>query len=413
MRGVWKRPESRLKRFRFVLVVLCCALLNSACLSETGSSWVATWGAAPTAEQQSLILPAEGLTLRQRVRISRGGELVRIKLTNELGIDSLSIGQVTLAMDKGTALSPDGVKALTFGGRQSIVIPPGALAISDPVRISLPPLSHLSLSIFIPSQPIQRWTHHPLGLETNEAAPGSQTTQPELSSSRPITSSYFLKAIDVECDGDCAAIAALGDSITDGQGSTKDEDRRWPDIVASRLISIHQFERLSIFDEGISGNRLLHDGRGPSILSRLDRDVLAQSGVRYLIVLIGINDIGRATRAKDPSDPVSVADLTWGLSQLAERAHEKGIKVFAATLTPAGHGSVSGEALRSGLNDWIRTSRLFDGVIDFDAMVRDPQHPTRMLERYDSGDSLHPSDEGYKKMGDSIDLNLFSPTQHP
>jgi lysophospholipase L1-like esterase len=353
------------------------------------------------------------LTFRQKVRISRGGELVRIKLTNELGIDSLSIGQVTLALDQGAVLYPDRIKTLTFGGRHSIVIPPGAIAISDPIRISLPLLSHLSLSIFIPSQPIQRWTHHPLGLETDAVAPGNQTTQPELSSSRPITSSYFLKAIDVECDGDCAAIAALGDSITDGQGSTNDADRRWPDIVASRLASLHQFERLSIFNEGISGNRLLHDGRGPGILSRLDRDVLAQSGVQYLIVLIGINDIGRATRAKDPADPVSIADLAWGLSQLAERAHQKGIKVFTATLTPAGHGSISGEALRSGLNDWIRTSKIFDGVIDFDAIVRDPQHPTQMLPRYDSGDSLHLSDEGYKKMGDSIDLNIFSPTPHP
>ena len=164
---------------------------------------------------------------------------------------------------------------------------------------------------------------------------------------------------------------------------------------------------MSIIDEGISGNRLLHDGRGPSLLSRLDRDVLSQSGVRYLIVLIGINDIGRATRARDPADPVSVADLAWGLSQVAERAHEKGVSVYAATLTPAGHGSPSGEALRSGLNDWIRASTLFDGVIDFDAMVKDPQHPTRMLPPFDSGDSLHPGDEGYSKMGNSIDLSWF------
>lgn len=312
-------------------------------------------------------------------------------------------------MDQGANRSLEGIRTLSFGGRQSFVVPAGALAVSDPVRMPLPSLSRLSISIFIPDQTIQVWTRHPLGLETNAAAPGNQTMQVNLDSSRPITSSYFLKAVDVECDGDCGSIVALGDSITDGQGSTIDADRRWPDVLASRLVADPETKGLSVIDEGISGNRLLHDGRGPNLLSRLDRDVLSQTGVRYLIVLIGINDIGRATRAKDPADPVSVADLAWGLSQVAERAHEKGVKVYAATLTPAGHGSPSGEALRSGLNDWIRASKLFDGVIDFDAMVKDPQHPTRMLPAYDSGDSLHPSDEGYKKMGSSIDLNWFLP----
>jgi len=393
------------------MTIVCCALISSACRGETRNSWIATWTAAPTGEQQSLTLPGEGLTLRQKVRISRGGELFRIKLTNELGLDSLSIGQVTITLDQEPKLSPEGMKTLSFGGRQSIVIPPGALAVSDPIKMSLPSLARIYISIFIPNQTIQIWTHHPLGLETDAVAPGNQTTQVELVSSRPVTSSYFLKAIDVECDDGCAAIAALGDSITDGQGSTIDADRRWTDVLASRLVSTSETERLSIVDEGISGNRLLHDGRGVNILSRLDRDVLTQSGVQYLIVLIGINDIGRATRAKDPADPVSVADLAWGLSQLAERAHEKGIKVYAATLTPAGHGSVSGETLRSGLNDWIRTSKVFDGVVDFDAMVRDRQNPSKMLPLYDSGDSLHPSDEGYKKMGSSIDLSLFTPAQ--
>lgn len=377
-------------------------------MGETDDPWVVSWGTAPTAEQQSLTLPAEGMTLRQEVRISRGGKSFRIKLTNELGSDPLTVGEVTIALDQESELSSAGIKTLSFGGRQSIVIPPGAFAISDPIKMQLPALSRLYISMFIPSQTIRTWTHHPLALETNTVTPGNQTRQAELSSGKTITSSYFLKAIDVACDDGCAAIAALGDSITDGQGSTMNADKRWPDILASRLVSNPETEKLSVFDEGISGNRLLHDGRGPGLLSRLDRDVLAQSGVRYLIVLIGINDIGRATRAKNPADPVSVADLAWGLSQLAERVHEKGIKIYAATLTPAGHGSASGEMLRSGLNDWIRTSKVFDGVIDFDAMVRDPQHPTKMLPMYDSGDSLHPSDEGYKKMGSSIDLKLFS-----
>lgn len=387
-------------------MVICLVLLSATRRSEA-QNWIATWAAAANPEPQSLTLPAEGLTLRQKIRISHGGEFLRVKISNEAGLDSLSVGQVTIAVDHAPKDSLEAIRTLSFSGRQSFVIPPGALAVSDPVKMTLPSLSRLSISIFIPDQTIQVWTRHPLGLETNAAAPGNQTTQMSLDSSRAITSSYFLKAVDVECDGDCGAIVALGDSITDGQGSTIDADARWPDVLASRLASDPKTKGLSIINEGISGNRLLHDGRGPSLLSRLDRDVLSQSGVRYLIVLIGINDIGRATRARDPADPVSVADLAWGLSQVAERAHEKGVKVYVATLTPAGHGSVSGEALRSGLNDWIRDSKLFDGVIDFDAMVKDPQHPTRMLPAYDSGDSLHPGDQGYGKMGSSIDLNSF------
>jgi len=401
------RTASQYTRSGWFLAILFvgCTLLNSACDGEPRDHWVATWAAAPNPEHQSLALPAEGLTLRQKVRISRGGNFVRIKLTNELGTDSLSIGQVTFALDQGPRLAP---RSLSFGGRQSITIPPGALAVSDPIQISLPSLSHVYISIFIPDQTIHIWTHHPLGLETESIATGNQTTQMELSSSSSVTSSYFLKAIDVDCDDSCGAIAALGDSITDGQGSTLDADRRWTDVLASKLAAAKPTEQLSVINEGISGNRLLHDGRGPNVLSRFDRDVLTQSGIKYLILLIGINDIGRWTRAKNPEDPVSVADLAWGLSQIAERSHEKGIKVYAATLTPAGHGSVAGEALRSGLNDWIRTSKIFDGVVDFDAVVRDPEHPTRMVPIYDSGDSLHPSDEGYKMMGSSIDLNLFS-----
>ncbi len=219
-----------------------------------------------------------------------------------------------------------------------------------------------------------------------------------------------MDGVDVNAAEGARAIVTLGDSITDGAHSTANANRRWPDVLAARLKQEHGLENISVLNEGIGGNRVLNDQAGPSALARLDRDVLAQNGVRYVIVLESINDIGRLAHLTAPEDDVTAPMLEQGLKQIADAAHEHGIKAFGATLTPyggAGYGSEKGEQVRKEVNNWIRTSGTFDGVIDFDQITRDPQNPDRFNPVYDSGDHLHPSDAGYKAMGDGIDLKLF------
>lgn len=391
----------------FVAVAMVC-LANCCTVAQASEKWIGSWATAPSAQSAPpAVITADGITIRNIVHMSVGGSSIRLKFSNELGTDPLIFGKATIALEGDQGVLEGPVYPVTFGGNPSTTIPPGAVVLSDPIQMQVSPFGSLSVSIFLPQQPIHVWTRHALAVQTNFIAVGDQTAKPVLAESKSITSSYFIKAVDVSCSGDCGAIVTLGDSITDGAASSINKNRRWPDVLAARLAANPGTARLSVLNEGISGNRLLHEGAGPSAIARFDRDVMAQSGVKYLIVLEGINDIGATTRAKNPSDPVTVEDLEWSLSQIASRAHDAGIKVIGATLTPAGHGSASGEAMRSKLNEWIRTTNIFDGVVDFDKAVRNPQQPTTMLPDADSGDSLHPGDNGYRRMGDAVDLKLF------
>jgi lysophospholipase L1-like esterase len=266
------------------------------------------------------------------------------------------------------------------------------------------------VSIYLPEQPIDDTTCHDLGMSTNYIAPGDETAVVSLSDARPIKSWCFLKGIEVAADSEAASIVTLGDSITDGAQSTVDTNSRWPDVLAERLQADKKTAHLSVLNEGISGNRLLHDHAGPNALSRLDRDVIAQNGVKYLIVLEGINDIGNTAQPHNRWDLISAQDVIFALAQIATRAHEHGIKVYGATLTPykgAGYYSDAGEKMREDVNQWIRTGGAFDGVIDFDQVTRDPNNPLVFSQQADSGDHLHPGDAGYKMMGSAIDLSLF------
>jgi len=241
---------------------------------------------------------------------------------------------------------------------------------------------------------------------------GNASAAPTADNSSPITSWCFVKGIDVSTNAadHAAAIVTFGDSITDGAQSTYDMNRRWPDVLAARLQADKKTAHLSVLNQGIGGNRVLHDGYGPSALARFDRDVIAQSGAKYLIILEGINDIGHLKNPHEPGDIITADDLIFGLSQLVTRAHQHGIKVFGATLTPylpTGYSTPQGEQVRVAYNQWIRTSGVFDGVIDFDKITQDPAHPDQLLPDYDSGDHLHPKDAGYKAMGDAIDLSQF------
>jgi lysophospholipase L1-like esterase len=383
--------------------------------------WVGSWGAGAAGPTQSSAQNFSNQTVRLIVHTSIGGTRVRIRLSNELGTAPLRIGAARIALRaSGSATVVGSDRVLRFGGSPSITLAPGAPALSDPVELAVPAASDLAVSLYLPSATSSA-TFHSSASQTSYVSPaGDFSGAADFPVERPIQSWSFLTEVDVEA-GDGGAIVTLGDSITDGFRGKRDTNNRWPDVLARRLQAAQGPDagaaRLGVVNRGISGNRLLANARegtsyGPNILGRFDRDVLATAGVRYMTLLIGINDIAGSS----DTEPLSADDLIAGYRQVIERAHAKGIAVFGATLTPF-EGSRSytpeREAMRQAVNDWIRTSKAFDGVIDFDRATRDPAHPTRLLPAYDSEDHLHPGDLGYQAMGNAVPLELFRPASAP
>jgi lysophospholipase L1-like esterase len=396
------------------LPALLALALGSAQAQGPGTRWVGTWAAAPMGNPVNPGQPSPAnSTYRNIVHISAGGRNVRVELTNEFGTRPLTIGASHIALSAGKgAIDAASDHALSFNGRASITIPAGALAVSDPVQMPVAALADLAVSLYLPAQSIGDTTCHALGLSTTFVGEGDLTAAATMNGARTIKSWCFVKGIDISATSEkAAAIVTLGDSITDGALSTEDANRRWPDVLAERLQADAKTAHLSVLNEGISGNRILHDRAGANALARFDRDVLAQSGVKYLIILEGINDIGTsAPNPFVPADAITTEDLIFGFTQMVARAHEHGIKVFAATVTPykgAGYFSDAGEKIREDLNEWIRTGGVVDGVIDFDQVTRDPANPAVFSSAADSGDHLHPADAGYKIMGSAIDFSLF------
>ena len=392
-----------MRSFHRLTLVAATLVFTLPSFAAAPAHWVGTWATAPVAVANSHKAFATDTTLRETVHVSLGGSPIRVVFTNELGTEPLTLGGATAAIPTTNAT------VLTFNGHPTIIIPPGAVVVSDPVALNLPPLSDLILTLFIPAQTLTTLTAHPFADSTNYAAPGNQLTSPTFTDSQKASSWPFLKDIEVDAPK-ASSIVTFGDSITDGAHSTLDANARWPDVLAQRLHANPATRNLAILNEGIGGNRILNDNYGPNALARFDRDVLAQASVKYLILLEGINDIGHAYDPTKPYDVVTAADLITGLSQLAGRAHTHGIKVFGATLTPyvgAGYSSPAGEVVRQAANQWIRTTPELDGVIDFDKAIQDPANPTVFAPADDSGDHLHPNDTGYKAMGDAIDLKLF------
>ena len=396
---------------RITLLAATLTLLAAPILAQSPDHWIGTWATAPVAEPNPNNDFAQDTTLRQTVHISLGGTPVRVVFTNELGTEPLTIGGANLAVPFAPGvINPKAAYPLTFNGHSSFTIPPGAVAVSDDVALNIPSLSNLTITLFLPAQTISTITAHQLALQTNYYAPGNQLYAATLPDSHTDITWRFLKDVEVESPVG-ASIVTFGDSITDGWRSTQNANNRWPDILAQRLQDNRSTRDLGVLNEGIGGNRILHDNSGPSALERFDRDVLAQAGVKYLIILEGINDIGHAQDPVKPYDVVSAADLITGLSQLARRAHTHGIKVFGATLTPyigAKYASPPGETMRQTINQWIRTTPDLDGVIDFDHATRDPGNPSTLSPSADSGDHLHPGPAGYQSMGDAINLKLFT-----
>jgi lysophospholipase L1-like esterase len=387
-------------------------LLGGLGMAQAQEHWVGTWATSPMEARApgGTIGGVHGVTMRQIAHVSLGGAKVRVTLSNEFGDQPLTISSAAIAnRGQGSAIAGSSVP-LMFGGRASVTIPPGALAVSDGAALNVKPLSDVAVSLLVPAQPMTMLSRHGFANQTNYEVAGDAVASPDLTHPGTFVSWDFLKGIDVEAEG-AAAVVTFGDSITDGARSEPDKNARWPDVLAARLAA--DGKKVGVLNEGIGGNRVLHDVTGPSALARFDRDVIAQTGVKYLVIMEAINDIGHAADP-DPSkryDVITAADLIAGYSQLARRAHAHGIKVYGATLTPyvgAKYQSPEGEAIRQAANQWMRTTKELDGVIDFEKVTADPAHAGVFLPAYDSGDHLHPKDAGYKAMGDSIDLKLFA-----
>lgn len=376
------------------------------------SQWVGTWATSPMgADGGWKVRVFSGTTLREIVHVSTGGPQVRVRFSNEFGQDPLTLSDAHVALSAGGADLKDGTDhALTFGGASTVHIAPGAAIYSDPVAFAVAPQADLAISFYVPPQTMRAETFHDFADQDNWMAQGDVANAVTLTSPVKLGSWYFVSGVDVPATEHARAIVALGDSITDGALSTHNANHRWPDVLAARLAQEHGLEQVSVLNEGIGGNRVVNEGYGPAAVSRFDRDVLAQNGAHYVVVLEGINDIGRLQRLQGPEDMIDTQQMELGLKQLADAAHEHGLKIIGATLTPyggAGYYSDKGEQVREDVNNWIRTSGTFDGVIDFDQITRDPANPNRFNPAYDSGDHLHPNDAGYKAMGEAIDLKLF------
>jgi lysophospholipase L1-like esterase len=397
---------------------LVFAPLFALTLSAASTHWVATWGASPSpqmADEKQMTtakLVYANQTLREIVHTSLGGDTFRIRLSNAYGKAQVDIGAVHIALrSKDSEIATGTDHAVTFSGRATVSIPANALVLSDPIKMTAPDAADLAVSIFLHGATTGGGIHYSAS-QTNYIGAGDMTEAASISESTKVTSWVFLAGVDVMAAASTESIVTFGDSITDGAKSTNDTNHRWPDVLAARLKGHHR----GLLNAGIGGNRILHDALpnnirfGENALARFDRDVLSQAGVGYVVVLEGINDLGHAGTSAPASETVSSDEVIAGMTQMIERAHEKGIKVIGCTILPfegAAYFSAEREVKRKAINEWIRNGKKFDGVIDFDKATRDPEHPDHIQAAYDSGDHLHPADAGYKAMGEVIDLALF------
>jgi lysophospholipase L1-like esterase len=375
--------------------------------------WVGTWATAPAPSEAGVGL--NNHTLRMNPRISIGGDTLRVRVSNAYGNSKLEIGAAYVGIrDQGPAIVPGSERQLTFGGSASTTVAAGALVISDSVRLEVQPLTDLAVSLYLPGEilPSFQITGRYARQTNYISPPGNFAAAITMPVGKITDEWFFVSGIDVLASAETGGVVALGDSLTDANISTHDAYCRWPDQLARRLVARQSGRPLGVMNQGLGGNRILHDVRGDSGLRRFDRDVLAQPGVTHAIVMLGTNDL--RNRYAKPEEEVTAAQMIAGLHQMAVRAQARGIKLFGATLTPFGNETFMPgawnpvrEGHRVAFNTWIRESGVLGGVVDFDQALRDPQHPTQMLPMYDCGDGLHPSDFGYCHMGDAIDLALF------
>jgi lysophospholipase L1-like esterase len=404
-----------LTKLRFaVLIALTPALLAA---QKSGSEhWVATWATAQLLARTQPPRPGapaphgfNNQTIRMIARASIGGTRVRVKLENSFDSDPVEVGAAHIALrSKDSGIVEGSDRPLTFNGKPSITLGPGMLILSDPVDLNVAPLSDLAVSLYFPGETGPPTIHSTALHDTYISKQGDTTAQPAMMESEVTHSYYWLAAVDVEAPPSADAIVAFGDSITDGARSENETNHSWPALLAARLAASKQTAHVAVVNLGIGGNRVVRDNSGVSALARFDRDVLSQSGAKWVMILEAINDIGHGS--VDPTQPVTADQLIGAYKQIIERAHTHGIKVIGCTLTPyegAGYYREEGEAIREAVNQWIRTGGGFDGVVDFEAAVRDPANPKHIRPEFDPGDHLHPNNAGYQAMADRVDLSLF------
>ena len=397
--------------------------------SPAAQVWVATWGASQQTPETGNALPADDLrdaTVRQIFRLSVGGQSLRVHVSNAFGTETLHFTSVHIARPVSTslegslvtssaAINPATDKALTFGGTGDVAVPPGAEFVSDAIEYPVSALSDLAVTFHLEAPPVGQ-TSHPGSRATSYFVHGDFVAALNLIDAKHADHWYQISEIDVLAGPGAASLVVLGDSITDGHGATTNGNDRWTDVLAARLQASSKTRSVGVSNQGIGGNHLLTDSLGPNALARFDRDVLAPAGVRWLVVFEGVNDLGGVAREGEVSPAEHAARVQRVLAayeQIVQRAHAHGLRVIGATITPyVGsdyyHPGPLSEADRQAVNQWIRSAGHFDAVLDFDSVVRDPQHPDRLLPSYDCGDHLHPSPAGYRAMGESIPLSLFA-----
>jgi lysophospholipase L1-like esterase len=405
--------------------IFCSAAIAALSLAAAPAQagWITSWAAAPvrpmTTMGEMMRAPAfKNQTLVQRLRIAAGGKALRIRLTNAYGTAPLEIGGARIALlDKDGKEVPGSERILSFAGRPRATIATGAPLISDTVDLAVPDLARISVSLYVPGE-TGPCTCHQAGLDEMLVSPEGDFLGKPFTPAQKLQNRAFVAAVEVDAAGDSGTIAIMGDSISDGIGSTAGANHRWPDYLADRLSAVSK-GKWGIANQGISGNRILSDGMGDSALARLDRDILALPGVKYMIVFEGVNDLGIGfgsprngpipTNAL-PNPKIDLAQMLAGYRQIVERAHARGIKVIGATIAPyrgATYWSEEGEKVREAINAEIRAGKLFDGMVDFDKAFADPANPQQMRHGYHMGDHLHGTDAGYEAVARSIDLKLF------
>ena len=406
-------------------------LPGRASLPGMDGHWVDTWVAAPQLTEPGNMPPPPftgassvftDSTIRQTLRVTIGGQQLRLRFSNAYGGTDLPITAVSVARPAGgqagvSAIQPGTTQAVTFDGQPGVDIPVGAQAVADPLNFPVTAGSNLTVTMYLAAgQASTSITSHPGSRTTTYMVNGNHLNDTDLATVAGVQSVahwYFISGAEVWASPAAAGAAVIGDSLTDGRGSDTNGNDRWTDDLFNRMHASPGTGSLSVLNQGLGGNRILNDGLGPNVLARLDRDVLAQSGVKWLIVWEGVNDIGTADATPDAQKQVA-DELIAAYQQIITRAHAMGMKVYGATITPFGGNNLYDDTAglrnnvtRQTVNDWIRTSHQFDAVLDFDQVVRDPANPGQILPAYDSGDHLHLNPAGYQAIASSIPLSLF------
>lgn len=380
--------------------------------SPDSEKWVGSWATSPQLVEPHNMAPEPGLsnnTLRQIVRVSLGGDSIRLRFSNEFSNEAVTFLGAEVALSAGgDAIVPETSQALLFNGEASATIPAGEVLLSDPMAFPLKPRSDLSITISFGNVPADV-TGHPGSRTTSFLVEGQQLGLDALPNAIPTDHWYLISGLDVKAPEKAGAIVTLGNSITDGRGSGTNLQNRWPDILAERLQERPETQHIAVLNHGIGGNCVLKPCLGPAAVDRFERDVLGQTGVRWLIILIGVNDLGQTP---DAEAALAVADgLIEAFSEMIDKAKAQGIKVYGAPILPFGESFYDAphkQPARLKVNDWIRNSGKFDAVIDFDLALADPENPGVLLPDVHTGDFLHPNEYGYRLMGEFVDLNLFT-----